>query len=182
VLFAEQIQQLGTGHAAMMAAPHFDNEVPVDVFVLAGDMPLIRPATLQKLLEAHRRTGAAVSLATAFLDDPTGYGRILRDDQGRFQAIVEEKDASEAQRAIREVNPSFYCFRSDRLFEALSKVDNRNQQGEFYLTDAPGQLARMGHTVTLLDEVAPEEAAGVNTPQQLEAAGALMRERQDATG
>ncbi|MAE67347.1 MAG: glycosyl transferase family 2 [Phycisphaeraceae bacterium] len=175
--FVEQVEQLGTGHAAQMAAPQFDPAASRDVFVLAGDGPLIRPAILERMLETHRREKAAATIATAVVDDPEGYGRIVRDDKGRFEAIVEQKDATAAQRGIREINVSYYCFDSALLFDALERVGNDNEQGEFYLTDVPELLRRDGRRVALLEAVAPEDVLGVNTPQQLAEVDQILRAR-----
>ncbi len=176
VAYVEQHEQLGTGHAARMAAPMFGEEAR-DVFVLAGDGPLIRPATLTTLLDTHRRRGAAATLATAILDDPAGYGRILRDSSGGFRGIVEQKDATPDQLAIREVNPSYYCFRSDLLFAALEQVRNDNVQGEYYLTDVPGLLQRQGHVVAVEAAVPPEDVLSINTPLQLSEVDRILRRR-----
>lgn len=176
VRFVEQREQLGTGHATRMAAPLFEGRRR-DVFVLAGDGPLIRAQTLGRLLATHRRDRAAATLATAVIEDPTGYGRIVRDGAGRFKAIVEQKDASPEELAIREVNPSYYCFASDRLFEALTKVGNANAQGEYYLTDVPALLLREGHPVAVEAAVPPEDVLSINTPQQLAEVDAILRAR-----
>lgn len=176
IAFVEQREQLGTGHAARMAAPRFAGE-PCDVFVLTGDGPLIRAATLDRLLATHRRRGAAATLATAVLDNPAGYGRIIRDAAGHFQGIVEQKDATPQQLALAEVNPSYYCFRSDLLFDALARVSNANAQGEYYLTDVPALLLREGHTVAVEAAVPPEDVLSINTPQQLAEVDALLRAR-----
>jgi UDP-N-acetylglucosamine diphosphorylase/glucosamine-1-phosphate N-acetyltransferase len=175
--FVEQTRQLGTGHAARMAEPLFAATPPTDVFVLAGDGPLIRPATLNHLLEVHRRAGAAATLATAVLDDPTGYGRVLRDADGSFAGIVEQKDATAAQRALTEVNPSYYCFRSDRLFAALGQVGNGNKQQEYYLTDVPGILRRQGQAVAVVEAVPAADVLGINTPRDLAVVDEVLRRR-----
>ena len=175
--FVDQPQQLGTGHAAMMAQPVFAGKPVTDVFVLAGDGPLIRPRTLARLLEVHRRSRAAATLATALLDDPTGYGRVLREPDGAFKAIVEQKDATPEQLAICEVNPSYYCFRSDLLFEGLSRLSNDNAQGEYYLTDVPGLLKADGHTVKVVDAVPTEDVHSINTPQQLALVDRILSQR-----
>jgi UDP-N-acetylglucosamine diphosphorylase/glucosamine-1-phosphate N-acetyltransferase len=175
--FVEQTQQLGTGHATRMAQPLFDGEQPTDLFVLAGDGPLIRAATLEHLLKVHRDNAAAGTLATAVLDDPTGYGRIIRDEGGEFAGIVEQKDATPQQRAIREVNPSYYCFRSDRLFAALGMVGNRNRQQEYYLTDVPAILRGQGQKVVVIEAVPPEDVLSINTPQELAAVDVILRRR-----
>ena len=119
VSFVEQTEQLGTAHATRMAEPIFENTPTGDIFVLAGDGPLIRSKTLARLLEVHRRTGSAATLATSVIEDPTGYGRIVRDDQGNFQSIVEQKDATPQQLEVREVNPSYYCFNGELMFKTI---------------------------------------------------------------
>ncbi len=177
VVFVEQTEQLGTGHATQMAAPLFENQPATDVFVLAGDGPLIQGRTLARVLEMHRRSRAAATLATAVLDDPTGYGRIIRNADGSFAGIVEQKDATPEQLAIREVNPSYYCFRSDALFASLAHVRNDNAQGEYYLTDVPGLLKRQGHVVTVVEAVPPQDVLSINTPQQLAEVDAILRTR-----
>lgn len=177
-VFVEQTEQLGTGHAARMAEPLFNAGQPRDVFVLAGDGPLIRAETLTQLLQAHRAAKAGATLATALLDDPTGYGRVLRDAAGGLIAIVEQKDASPQQLQCREVNPSYYCFRSDLLFSALARVKRNNAQGEYYLTDVPSMLKAEGHAVKVVDAVPPEDVHSVNNPEQLALVDRLLRERQ----
>lgn len=177
VAFAEQTEQLGTAHAARMAEPHFMSSGEVDVFVLTGDGPLIRSKTLVRLLELHRRTKAAATLATAVLDDPTGYGRIIRNREGGFEAIVEQKDATPKQLAIQEINPSYYCFKSHALFEGISQVGTGNAQGEYYLTDVPGVLKKSGKTVSVIEAVPPEDVLGINTPDQLADVDRIMRGR-----
>ncbi|MEX2214276.1 MAG: NTP transferase domain-containing protein [Phycisphaeraceae bacterium] len=175
--YVEQTEQLGTGHAARMAEPLFKGLPPRDVFVLAGDGPLIRADTLALLLETHRSAGAGSTLATAKLEDPTGYGRVLRSPAGDLIAIVEQKDATPEQLACREVNPSYYCFRSDLLFAALGRVKRNNAQGEYYLTDVPSMLKSEGHGVKVVDAVPPEDVHSVNNPEQLALVDRLMRER-----
>jgi bifunctional UDP-N-acetylglucosamine pyrophosphorylase/glucosamine-1-phosphate N-acetyltransferase len=188
-VFVEQTEQLGTGHATRMAEPLFppdaDGAAPgasefaagCDVFVLAGDGPLIRAATLKKLLEVHRARGAAATLATAVLDDPTGYGRIVRDAGGAFAGIVEQKDATEAQRALREVNPSYYCFRSGALFAALRQVGQSNRAHEYYLTDVPLILRKKGELVAVVEAVPAGDVLSINTPRELAAVDGILRER-----
>lgn len=179
VEFVEQTEQLGTGHAVMVAEPlfagHADN--PTEVFVLAGDMPLLRGETLSRLLQAHRDAGAAGSLATAKMPDPTGYGRIVRDEAGDFVRIVEQKDATEPELAITEVNVSCYCFEAAALFDALKRIDRSNAQGEFYLTDALGVLRGEGRTVIAAPIVPSDEAEGINNPDQLARVDDQLRQR-----
>ncbi|MBI1338219.1 MAG: NTP transferase domain-containing protein [Phycisphaera sp.] len=177
VEFVEQKEQLGTGHAARMAEPVLKDEPNRDVFVLAGDGPLIRPTTLNKLLEAHRDARAAASLATAILDNPSGYGRIVRDENGHFLGIVEQKDATPQQAAIREVNPSYYCFKVGELFSTLAGLTNHNKQGEYYITDAPGMLKKTGKRVVVVDAVPQEDVLSINTPKELAVVDSILKQR-----
>lgn len=176
-VYVEQRERLGTGHAVRMAQPLYENQPPCDLFVLAGDGPLIRDETLRQVLAAHRRERADATLATAVLDDPTGYGRIVRDAAGRFEAIVEHKDATPDQLAIREVNPSYWCFRGDALFTALGQVGNDNRQGEYYLTDVPAILRARGGRVAVVEAVPPDDVLSINTPEQLAQVDAILRRR-----
>ena len=178
VEFVDQTEQLGTGHAAAMAAPLFaDAAESTDLIVLCGDMPLTRAETLTALLTEHRRTDAAATLGTAVLPDPNGYGRIVRDADGSFDRIVEQKDAGEATLAIREVNPSLYAFKARALFQELEKLSSDNAQGEYYLTDVPGQLKARGERVALMADLAPEEVIGINTKEHLAEVDAIFRSR-----
>jgi bifunctional UDP-N-acetylglucosamine pyrophosphorylase/glucosamine-1-phosphate N-acetyltransferase len=145
--------------------------------VLCGDGPLIRASTLRALLAAHRSAGAAATLATSIIDEPTGYGRIERDAGGRFLRIVEQKDATPAQLAIREVNPSYYCFTAGDLFRTLARVDNKNANGEYYITDTFGLLRDEGRTVAVVDAVPASDVLSVNTPAQLAEVAAILESR-----
>ncbi|MBX2853289.1 MAG: NTP transferase domain-containing protein [Phycisphaeraceae bacterium] len=177
VEFVEQTEQLGTAHAVQMAEPAFDGQPIGDLFVLAGDGPLIRAQTLSRLVEVHRRTNAAATLATSVIEDPTGYGRIVRDADGTFDAIVEQKDATDAQLAIQEVNPSYYCFDGQKMFKTIDQISANNAQGEYYITDAPGILKGTGQTVTVVDAVPPEDVLSINNPDQLATVDLILRER-----
>jgi bifunctional UDP-N-acetylglucosamine pyrophosphorylase / glucosamine-1-phosphate N-acetyltransferase len=184
VEFAVQDEQLGTGHAVVCAKDKFAGERPeTDCFVLCGDGPLIRAETLRELLARHREAHAAATLATSIIDDPTGYGRIVRDARGCFQQIVEHKNASEAQRQIREVNPSYYCFRLGDLFDSLAQVKKNPLSGEYYLTDTLALLLEQGRTVEVVPAVPPEDVLSINTPEDLAVVDSLYRSRQsnDAT-
>jgi bifunctional UDP-N-acetylglucosamine pyrophosphorylase / glucosamine-1-phosphate N-acetyltransferase len=182
-VFVEQTQRLGTGHAVQQAAPLFlDPEPPTpnrdrDVLVLCGDGPLIRPQTLRKLIDTHRSRDAAATLATSVIDDATGYGRIIRDNAGQFQKIIEHKDADESQRRVREVNPSYYCFKAGELFAALAQVTNENAKGEYYITDVFEILLRAGRTVAVVDAVPPEDVLSINTPAELAVVDGILRRR-----
>ena len=176
-VFVEQTEQLGTGHATQVARPVLGDGDATDLFVLAGDGPLIRARTLSRLLEVHRRSKAAATLATAVLDDPEGYGRIVRNGDSSFAAIVEQADATADQLKINEVNLSYYCFRSDRLFDALLQVRNDNQKGEYYLTDVPGLLKQQGDRVTVIEAVPPQDVLSINTAQQLAQVDQILCDR-----
>ena len=174
--WVEQTEQLGTGHAARMCAEHI-NESTGDVFILAGDGPLIRGEVLKTLLRAHREEGAAASMATAVLDDPTGYGRIVRDEAGEFVEIVEQADATPQQRDIREVFPSYYCIKSVDLLSSLQQLTNENRKHEYYLTDVFAILRRAGKKVLAVQAVTPEDAMAVNDRLQQAEVDAIMQDR-----
>ncbi len=177
--FVEQRVQRGTGDALSVALTAFpDDDVDDgDIVVLPGDTPLLRPSTLAALVTLHREKGAAASLLTTRLGDPTGYGRVVRDKNDRVARIVEEADASPAERAIDEVNTSIYCFRRSVLAPALRRLSPENAQGEYYLTDVIEVLHDVGYAVVSQVVGDPMEAAGVNDRAQLAAAEAELRGR-----
>jgi bifunctional UDP-N-acetylglucosamine pyrophosphorylase/glucosamine-1-phosphate N-acetyltransferase len=175
--FVMQMPQLGTGHAVDMARPLFEKGLlGEETLVLCGDGPLIRPHTLQVLLDTHRNTGASATLATAVIADPQGYGRIQRDSNGNFARIVEQKDASPEQLAICEINP-YYCFRTADLFDALKRVTNQNASGEYYITDVFELLLRDGKRVSVVDAVPAEDVLSVNTLEQLAEVSRILESR-----
>lgn len=170
-----QERQLGTGHAVMCAADALAG-FEGSLVVLAGDTPLIRPETIRALVEARETAGAAASVLTAVLEDPSGYGRVLRGEDGSLREIVEQKDLSPGQEGIAEVNTSTYCFDARVLFERLHRLGTDNVQGEYYLTDMIALFSSEGLRVTALRAEDPAETMGVNTRVQLaEAAGVLQR-------
>jgi len=173
--FVEQTERLGTGHALLQAREACGDDSGV-VLVLPGDMPLLGEATLRRLVEHHRETGAAMTLLTAEMADPTGYGRVVRE-HGRPVAIVEHHDATAVERAIREIGTSAYCFDPRPLWSALARVTPRNQQGEYYLTDAVGILRADGHVIEAVMVEDPREGLGVNDRRQLAELAAVMRHR-----
>ena len=175
VAFAPQDQQLGTGHAAACGLQVLDDAG--DVLVLAGDGPLVREETLRTMLDRHRATVAAATLATAVLDDPSGYGRILRDDSDRFLDIVEDRNATDEQRCIAEVYPSYACFDRGVLRSALSRLAPDPDSGEQFLTTVPAMLLRDGLTVEIVDAVPPEDVLSINTPEQLAEVDAILSSR-----
>jgi len=164
--FVLQSEQLGTGHALMMARPEIEKKCG-DLLVLSGDTPRLKPETLRRLVEHHRQSGASATLLTAAAENPFAYGRILRNSDGSIEAIVEEKDASEAQKQIREINAGFYCFQLPPLLEALEKISNCNAQGEYYLTDLVEIQRRNGLRVEALLHPDFEELRGINTRKEL---------------
>jgi bifunctional UDP-N-acetylglucosamine pyrophosphorylase/glucosamine-1-phosphate N-acetyltransferase len=174
--WVDQTEQLGTGHAARMCEPQLRGHHG-DVFILTADGPLIRGEVLRTLLRAHRDEHAAASMATAVLDDPTGYGRVVRDAEGQFVQIVEQTDASPEQREIKEVFPSYYCLRGEDLMLALSRLTNENKKGEFYLTDIYAILRSAGRKVVAVQAVAAEDVLGVNDRNQLATIDAIMQDR-----
>jgi bifunctional UDP-N-acetylglucosamine pyrophosphorylase/glucosamine-1-phosphate N-acetyltransferase len=171
--FALQAEQLGTGHAVQCALPAL-GEHDGPVLILSGDVPLLRPTTLSRLLDECAASGAGLALATFVPANPHGYGRIVRDDLGRIHAIVEERDADERTRAIRECNAGVYCADARLLRRELPTLGRANASGEIYLTDLVARAA--GRGVRTL-EVPADEVAGVNTPEQLAAVEAIYLAR-----
>lgn len=176
VLFAEQTRQLGTGDAVKACHPVLQ-EYNGPALVLVGDEPLVRPGPLADLLFLQQKDKAAALLGTAMVPDPTGFGRILRDSAGRFLRIVEERDCTAEEKAIREVNPSCYVFDLPGLWDALDRLNTSNAQGEFYLTDAPELLQTLHRKVVALPVLQPDDILGVNTRQHLAQAHAIMQGR-----
>jgi bifunctional UDP-N-acetylglucosamine pyrophosphorylase / glucosamine-1-phosphate N-acetyltransferase len=174
VVTAVQEEQLGTAHAAAVGLEALDVAGDDQVLVVPGDMPLLRAGSLVRALEAQRTARAVV--VTTVLDDPAGYGRIVRDDAGRVTGIVEHRDATEEQRAITEVNTGVYVLAGEGLADLLDRVEQGNVQGEYYLTDVVGLLTADGASVAavLAD---PEEGMGVNSHAQLADVAAVLRRR-----
>jgi bifunctional UDP-N-acetylglucosamine pyrophosphorylase / glucosamine-1-phosphate N-acetyltransferase len=160
--FVVQSPQLGTGHALLMAEPLLAGQTGT-VLLLYGDVPLLRPATLEQLLQHHHAKSAAATILTAELADPYGYGRILRDGSGRVVRIVEERDASTDERTIREINSGIYAFSLLNLFDTLRSLAADNAQGEYYLTDLVAAYHRHGRTVETLRLDDQAELRGVNS-------------------
>jgi bifunctional UDP-N-acetylglucosamine pyrophosphorylase / glucosamine-1-phosphate N-acetyltransferase len=172
--FVEQTEQLGTGHAVMMCRTKLAEHVG-PVLILAGDSPMVQVTSLRALLAEFKTRQPACLLGTANKPDPAGLGRIVRDKQGRFQAIVEEKDATPEQRAITEVNMSTYVFQAAPLLAALDRLTADNVQGEYYLTDCPGVLKETGQAVEALCVLQPCEALSINTLDELAAVEREMK-------
>ncbi|MHB8903248.1 MAG: NTP transferase domain-containing protein [Thermoguttaceae bacterium] len=173
--FVEQTQQLGTGHAVMMCRDRLkDHEGPV--FVIAGDSPMIQAATVRTLLADYDRRPAACILGTAHKEQPVGLGRIVRGADGEFAGIVEERDATDEQRRIQEVNMSYYVFRCPDLLGALEEIRPNNSQGEYYITDVPEVLLRQGKAVRAMQVLKPCEVLGINTVDELRIVEKAMQE------
>jgi len=173
--FVEQKERLGTGHAVLQARVAC-GDAPGTILVLPGDVPLLSEATLRRLVEHHVATGAAATLLTAELADATGYGRVVRE-HGRPVGIVEHRDAAPAQRQIREIGTSVYCFDAQRFWPALAQVAPDNEQSEYYLTDVIGILHRQGQRLEAVVTEDPSECLGVNDRKQMAELGTIMRRR-----
>ena len=166
VKFVLQDQQLGTGHAVKVCEDHLQGH-DGPVLIVAGDSPMIQPESIRSLLDGFETEALDCLLGTLLKDNPQGLGRIVRDKAGRFEGIVEEKDATDEQRAINEVNMSTYLFRPEHLLWALGQLKNNNRQGEFYLTDCPAILLGAGRKLDALPVLKPCEALSVNTVDEL---------------
>ncbi|MHB8917694.1 MAG: bifunctional UDP-N-acetylglucosamine diphosphorylase/glucosamine-1-phosphate N-acetyltransferase GlmU [Desulfocucumaceae bacterium] len=168
-----QHEQLGTAHALRQAAGPL-REFDGDVLVLCGDTPLISAGAIKGLVREHRESGASATVLTAHMENPSGYGRVIRDPSGRVQGIVEQKDASPEELKVREINTGIYCFKSGGLFDDLDLIKPDNVQGEYYLTDIIGHYVREGRAVSAVPAGNPAEIMGINDRCQLAAARAAL--------
>ena len=178
--FVEQREQLGTGHAVSVALHTVAEEMgdrDGDVLIVPGDTPLLRPGTVGTLLARHRDSLAAATVLSAIVEDPTGYGRIVREKDGSVARIVEERDATDVERLGHEVNTAIMVVRASVLGPALRRVGRQNAQQEYYLTDVIAELHDAGHVTAAMTLDDPREAAGVNDRAQLAAAEAVLRAR-----
>jgi bifunctional UDP-N-acetylglucosamine pyrophosphorylase / glucosamine-1-phosphate N-acetyltransferase len=175
-VFVTQKQQRGTGDAVMSARDVLKRSNST-VLVLSGDVPLVRVETLQKFIDLHRASAAACSILSVKLENPTGYGRLVRDAYESFARIVEEKDATPDERLIREINSGIYCFETTKLLTALNEVKPVNQQGEYYLTDVPGILSAGGEKIAVYLHHDSREVSGINTRAELAEFENLIRRR-----
>ncbi len=173
--FVEQKERLGTGHAVLQAHVAC-GEGPGTLLVLPGDVPLLSEATLRRLVDHHVASGAAATLLTAEVEDASGYGRVVRK-RGRPVGIVEHRGATAAQRQIREIGTSVYCFDAQRFWPALAQVTPENEQGEYYLTDVVAILSRHGQRLEAVIAQDPNECLGVNDRKQMAELGGIMRRR-----
>jgi bifunctional UDP-N-acetylglucosamine pyrophosphorylase/glucosamine-1-phosphate N-acetyltransferase len=177
VQFARQVPQLGTAHALQQAEPFLAGRTGT-LLLLSGDVPLLQAETLVRVLETHRSTKAAATVVTAVVERPYGYGRVIRVG-GRIARIIEERDASPAQRRVREINSGIYAFDLGPLFEALRTIAARNAQGEYYLTDLIGVYRRRRLPVETVTVDDPGEIRGVNTRSELAEVSAIMRQNKN---
>lgn len=175
VLYAVQSEQLGTGHAVMQAIPLLGGADKV--VVLCGDAPLLTSETLKEALKINAERNEYATIFTAEFDDPTGYGRIIRDDNGNVSGIVEHKDATEEQRKIKEVNSSMYCFNKEALIDAIAKLDNNNAQHEYYLTDVIKIMIAEGKKVGTYIVADKDEIMGINDREQLAVANKIAKDK-----
>ncbi len=174
IIAALQEPQLGTGHAVMQTESLL-NDFNGEVLILSGDAPLVNAETLQELIAFHRSSHAAATVLTAELNDPTGYGRVIRElNSDHVLKIVEQKDASEQELVVREINSGVYVFDTRMLFDALGQINTNNAQKEYYLTDVFGICFECGQKVCAFKTDNPDEILGINTPEQLVEAERLL--------
>ena len=173
---ALQAEQLGTGHAVMQTAEALKGFTGT-ALILCGDTPLLDGEELKKFCEAHQASGSAATVLTAIMDDPFGYGRIIRDANGNVQGIVEQKDATEEQKAIKEINTGIYCMECPQMFDVLATLTNDNAQGEYYLTDVLQKLNAAGAKVGGACTADSDMVMGINSRKQLSVAEGVMRQR-----
>jgi bifunctional UDP-N-acetylglucosamine pyrophosphorylase / glucosamine-1-phosphate N-acetyltransferase len=177
VILVEQREQLGTAHAVMVSESAFPDR-DGDLLILNGDVPLLTATTLKKLIDQHRKEQSAVTIITTRLTDPTGYGRIIRNEDGRVLRIVEEKDTSAEERQLDEINAGIYLFRMKDLFDSLSRITNDNRAHEYYLTDAIGILSSRGFLPGAYLVADWRELLGINTPEDYDTVRKLFAARE----
>lgn len=173
-----QKEQLGTGHAVAQTSKLL-SDFEGDILVLCGDTPLLKSNTLERLICIHKQSNATITILTATLSDPTGYGRIITDSSNYVCEIIEEKDTNQFQKGINLVNTGTYCFKSKKLFSALQKITNDNKQGEFYLTDVVRILKEEGEKIVALEAIDPIEVMGINTQDDLRKAEEIILKRRN---
>jgi len=176
VNYVEQKEQLGTGHAVMQAENSLKNQSG-DVLILCGDVPLLRPETLIAMRKYHVSTGSIATVLTTEFEDPFGYGRIIKDGSGNIVRIVEQKDANEEEKAVKEINSGVYIIDKDELFTSLKHISSDNASREYYLTDVIGILTGQNKKVGTFLTKDNSEIQGINTPEQLAHAESIMNAR-----
>lgn len=169
LVFVEQREQLGTGHAVLQAREAFAG-YNGNVLILCGDVPLLPLATVKRLFNEHEASGAMVSVLTALIENPRGYGRIVKNNTGTLLKIVEERDATDTEREIREINSGIYLAGAPFLFDAVSRISNQNNQKEYYLTDIVEIANREGFSVHACLAEDAQSVMGINTPEELKKA------------
>jgi len=177
ICFVTQEEQLGTGHAALCAKNEFENYIG-KVLILAGDTPLLTSDTLRSFMLNHDSTGADISVLSSTTAEPTGYGRIIRDRDENFIKIVEEKDASEEEKSIKEINSGVYLLSAEILFNLLEKIENKNNQNEYYLTDIVSIAMNEKLKIVAANIANFEEIQGINTQEQLLEVKRILEERE----
>jgi bifunctional UDP-N-acetylglucosamine pyrophosphorylase/glucosamine-1-phosphate N-acetyltransferase len=173
VEFAWQRKLLGTGHA-LLQMKDILSDFQGTLLVLSGDVPFLRPETINGLIHVHRKTQASATVLTALLEDPEGYGRVIRGRDDCVEKIVEHKDATPGERKQREINTGTFCFDSKLIFPALNQVEKENEQGEYYLTDVVKILRREGYKVSAFRAKNPQETMGINSLEQLRQMNKLL--------
>lgn len=176
LVFAIQSPQLGTGHALQMTESSFKG-YEGDILVLSGDVPLLTRKSIEALIEDHQKSNATATLLTAVLDNPFGYGRVVRNDKGFVERIVEQKDATEKEQKINEINVGIYVFDAANLFKALKKIKNDNSQGEYYLPDVVPLFIEKDLKVGAVKSQSFDETKGINTIDQLKEAETILNQR-----
>jgi UDP-N-acetylglucosamine diphosphorylase/glucosamine-1-phosphate N-acetyltransferase len=173
LIFVEQCQQLGTGHAVLQAKDIF-NGYEGTILILCGDVPLLLPATVFALYAQHMHSRAVVTVMTVILDDPAHYGRVVKDSHGEVIKIVEMRDATKEEKLVREINTGIYCADCRFLFDAVSEISNQNAQREYYLTDIIEIANKKGFKAGSFIASDAHEVMGINTPEELELAARLL--------
>ena len=176
VAFVVQEPQLGTGHAVQMTKDHF-RDYAGDVLILSGDVPLLSEKTIRKLIDEHFSGNAKATLLTAKLDDPSGYGRVIRDSSGFVKEIIDNKDANAEQKKINEINVGIYIFSAPSLFPALERIKNDNTQGEYYLPDVISIFINESKEIRAVISDSFDETRGINTIEQLKEAETILNSK-----
>lgn len=176
IVFAVQEEQLGTGHAVVCAEQYFSN-YQGNILILAGDVPLLTASTLSSFIQLHNSENSDITVLSALAPEPFGYGRIVRNFENQFTAIVEEKDASESEKQLNEINSGIYFLKSGLLFDLLGRVDNVNSQREYYLTDIIKFGKLSDKKIIAKDLAGIDEVQGINTPEQLQEIERIIREK-----
>ncbi|MEA1936070.1 MAG: sugar phosphate nucleotidyltransferase [Thermodesulfobacteriota bacterium] len=178
LVFVYQMEQLGTGHAVLQAKDMF-LDFEGTILILCGDVPLLTLYTVRTLLDYHFSGDAAVTILTTILDIPSGYGRVIKKREGDVLKVVEERDATYEEKKIKEINTGIYCVESGFLFEAAADIDNKNAQGEYYLTDIFEIARKGGYTARAFIADDPVEVMGINTPDDLKLATRIIEKRKE---